>query len=429
MDYLHKFHLVEAEKARVLGQFLEAEELYEQAIASAVERGCIQEEALAYELAAKHYLARGREKFAQTYIKEAHACYERSGAAAKVKDLETCYPQFFAQGANSTTSDHSAIATLEQQIAQQTIALQKSEANYHNLIQTANSIILRYDPQGRIHDMNDYGLRFLGYEEHEILGRTLLETIIPETELSGRDRKQFIQDLLRNPASYSHVEGENLCRDGTRVWIAWSSQAILDEGQVVEILSVGSDITQRKQAEEALQRSEARFRNIFENSQVGIFRNRICDGLILDANQRFANLYGFDSPEEMIGRESTRDYYVNPNDRQHFLELLKRDREVRSYEVQMRKRDGTVFWGLFSSYLNAADDYIEGILADISDHKQAEEALQRSEAKFRAIFENSQVGIFRTRLSDGLILNANQRFANLLGFDLPEEIIGLSSST
>ncbi|MEH2421614.1 MAG: AAA family ATPase [Nostoc sp.] len=97
MNYLHKYHLVQAEIARVLGQLLEAEEFYEQAIQGARENGYIQEEALAYELAAKHYLVRGREKFAQTYMKEAHYCYERWGASAKVKDLETHYPQLFLQ--------------------------------------------------------------------------------------------------------------------------------------------------------------------------------------------------------------------------------------------------------------------------------------------------------------------------------------------
>ncbi|PSB05889.1 histidine kinase [filamentous cyanobacterium CCP2] len=318
---------------------------------------------------------------------------------------------------------------LQQEIAerQQTeAALRQSEANYRNLLQTANSVIIRYDPQGRIRYINDYGVKLLGYEEHQILGRTLFETIIPDIETSGRDVKPFVHDLLRNPQLYPQGEGENLCRDGRRVWMVWSNQAIFNEqGEVVEILSVGNDTTQRRQAEEALQRSEAKFRTIFENSQIGIFRVRICDGLILDANQRFANLYGFDSPEEMIGLESTTSYYVNPSERQQFLELLKRDKEVRSYEVQMRKRDGTVFWGLFSSYLNAANGYIEGVMADISDHKQAEEALQRSEAKFRAIFANSQVGIYRTRICDGLILDANQRFANLFGFDSPQEIIGL----
>ncbi|MBN3874969.1 AAA family ATPase, partial [Nostoc sp. JL23] len=97
MNYLHKYHLVEAEKARVLGQLLEAEDFYEQAIQGARENAYIQEEALAYELAAKFYLGRGREKIAQLYMKEAHYCYEGWGATAKVKDLETRYPQFFAQ--------------------------------------------------------------------------------------------------------------------------------------------------------------------------------------------------------------------------------------------------------------------------------------------------------------------------------------------
>ncbi|MBD2077109.1 AAA family ATPase [Phormidium sp. FACHB-592] len=121
MNYLHKYYLAEAEKARVLGQLFEAEEFYEQAIHGARDNEYLQEEALAYELAAKFYLSRGREKFAQTYMKEARYCYERWGATAKVKDLETRYPQFFPQSldvaytpirttAGTTTSDTSHIA-------------------------------------------------------------------------------------------------------------------------------------------------------------------------------------------------------------------------------------------------------------------------------------------------------------------------------
>lgn len=100
MNYLHKYHLVEAEKARVLDRWFEAEEFYEQAIQGARDNEYLQEEALAYELAAKFYLSRGREKFAQTYMKEAHYCYERWGATAKVRDLENRYQQFFPQSSD-----------------------------------------------------------------------------------------------------------------------------------------------------------------------------------------------------------------------------------------------------------------------------------------------------------------------------------------
>ncbi len=97
MNYLHKFYLVEAEKARVLGQMVEAIDFYEQAIKGAKDNGFIQEEALAYELAAKFYLGRGMEKIAQTYMNEAHYGYLHWGATAKVKDLESRYPQFFVK--------------------------------------------------------------------------------------------------------------------------------------------------------------------------------------------------------------------------------------------------------------------------------------------------------------------------------------------
>ncbi|RKZ74214.1 MAG: serine/threonine protein kinase, partial [Candidatus Parabeggiatoa sp. nov. 1] len=96
LNFQHKYDLVEAEKARVLGQNWEAAELYEKAIAGAKENEYLHEEALAYELAAEFYLGRGMKQFAQTYLKEAHYRYQQWGALAKVRDLETRYPQFLA---------------------------------------------------------------------------------------------------------------------------------------------------------------------------------------------------------------------------------------------------------------------------------------------------------------------------------------------
>jgi PAS domain S-box-containing protein len=299
-------------------------------------------------------------------------------------------------------------------------ALRQSEANYRNLVQTANSIIIRFDTEGRIQYLNDYGLRFFGYEADQILGRTLLETIVPETETSGRDLRQFVCDLFQHPESYLQTENENLCRDGRRVWVSWSNQAILNEhGHLVEILSVGNDITQRKQAEKALQRSEAKFRNIFENSQIGIFRTRLRDGLILDANQRLANLFGFDSPDEVIGVKHTADFYVNPSDRQRAIELLKQHGELQNFEVQMQKQDGTPFWGLYSSRLNSLDGYMEGVIADISDRKQAEAALQQSEERFRGIFENAALGIAIASV-EGKNLKINPSVTKILGYSETE---------
>ncbi|MEG4581751.1 AAA family ATPase [Microcoleus sp. MON1_C5] len=93
MNYLHKYHLVEAEKNRVLARKTEAIEFYDIAIKGAKENGYIQEEALANELAAKFYLDWSKEKVAASYMQEAYYCYARWGALAKVEDLENRYPQ------------------------------------------------------------------------------------------------------------------------------------------------------------------------------------------------------------------------------------------------------------------------------------------------------------------------------------------------
>ncbi|MCT7950561.1 AAA family ATPase [Ancylothrix sp. C2] len=91
MNFLHKYHLIEAEKARVLGQKLEAMEYYDQAIQGAKTQGYIQEVALASELAGEFYLTLGREKIAKTYLTDAYKAYQSWGAKAKLQDLESRY--------------------------------------------------------------------------------------------------------------------------------------------------------------------------------------------------------------------------------------------------------------------------------------------------------------------------------------------------
>ncbi len=96
MNYLHKWHLVEAERHRVLGNKAEAIEMYDRAIEGAKENKYLNDEALANELAAKFYWEWGKTKVAQSYIFEAYYCYVEWGASAKVTDLEKRYPHLFA---------------------------------------------------------------------------------------------------------------------------------------------------------------------------------------------------------------------------------------------------------------------------------------------------------------------------------------------
>ncbi|MEG4801575.1 ATP-binding protein [Microcoleus sp. ARI1-B5] len=114
MNHLHNFHLVEAEKHRVLGDNFQAMEEYDRAIGLAKQNEYMNEEALAQELAAKFYIAWGKEKIARVYLADAHYCYTHWGAQAKVEDLEKKYPQLLIiiPAATSMTSDGATITNI-----------------------------------------------------------------------------------------------------------------------------------------------------------------------------------------------------------------------------------------------------------------------------------------------------------------------------
>jgi PAS domain S-box-containing protein len=244
-------------------------------------------------------------------------------------------------------------------------------------------------------------------KQSQLIGILYLENNL-STGVFTRDRLQVLKLLIAQAA---------ISLENARLYERLEDYAKTLERRVEErTQALQQEIAERQQTEAALRRSEAKFRNIFENSQVGIFRVRLSDGLLLDANQRHANLFGFDSPEEIIGLEHVIGYYADPSDHQHLIELLKRDREVRSFEAQMRKRDGTLFWGLFSLYLNADDDYIEGVIADISDRKQAEAALQTSEEQLRLALIASNQGLYDMNLKTEEIV-VNPEYALMLGYD------------
>ena len=133
-------------------------------------------------------------------------------------------------------------------------ALRESERKYRELVEHANSIILHWTRDGRVIFLNEFGQRFFGYSQAEICGRHVIGTIVPETESSGRDLRSLMDEICKNPAAFEQNVNENLRRNGEHVWVAWTNKVVLDQqGQVAEILSIGADITERKQAQEKLQ--------------------------------------------------------------------------------------------------------------------------------------------------------------------------------
>lgn len=141
----------------------------------------------------------------------------------------------------------------ERALNQQAEALANNEQEFRHLVEAANSIIIKADTEGTITFINDFGLRFFGYTEQELIGRKAVGTIIPPVDLEGQDLAALISDLAKNPQSYRVNVNENMKKDGTRVWISWSNKALLDEeGRTAGTLTVGNDITELKLSREEL---------------------------------------------------------------------------------------------------------------------------------------------------------------------------------
>jgi PAS domain S-box-containing protein len=141
-------------------------------------------------------------------------------------------------------------------VARRTDALRESERNYRELVQGADSIILRWRRDGTISFINDYGAVFFGYRPEELLEQQLY-ILVPRHQTKGRDLHQMLLDIFEHVDQYRVNLNQNCRKDGTLVWISWHNRPIVDEsGQVVEMLSVGTDITTRIETEERLKRNE-----------------------------------------------------------------------------------------------------------------------------------------------------------------------------
>ena len=158
-----------------------------------------------------------------------------------------------------------------------------SEAKYRELVENANSIILRMDLNGRVTFFKEFAQTFFGYTEAEILGRSVVGTIVPEEDSAGRDLARLIGDLVRHPERYASNQNENMRKNGQRPWVAWANKPVVDEqGKMVEILCIGNDISERKRAEDALQQSEAELATIYNHAPVIM--------ALLDADRRVRRL-------------------------------------------------------------------------------------------------------------------------------------------
>ena len=198
-------------------------------------------------------------------------------------------------------------------------------------------------------------------------------------------------------------------------------------GERTKTIGVNQDITDRIVAESSLRESEDKFRSAFLSSPDAININRLSDGLYIDINQGFTSLTGFTS-EDVKGKTSKDiDIWCDYKDREKLVSDLKAQGYCSNLQAEFRRKDKSITTALMSARVISlnGEPHIISITRDISDRITAENLLADARNEFESIFENSHVGIMFLR--GGRVLHrGNQRLAEILGFDSPEDMAGIS---
>ncbi|MGZ4931867.1 MAG: PAS domain S-box protein [Halobacteriota archaeon] len=277
-------------------------------------------------------------------------------------------------------------------------ALAQSELQYRQLVDTANVIILRADPQLTITYCNDYTLKLLGYTAEEFIGQPVVGTLLPPTESTGRDLAQMARDVLDHPERYEHNRNEVLAKDGRRLWIEWTNAPEYDEaGNYTGVLSTGIDVTEHVAAEEALKRSKEQFQNLFNSSAVAqVYYDTT--GCPVRANHATLALFGiadvralqhmtiFSSPR-MSDDDKARLRAGQPLQYEHTYDFDAIKASGSFATTNSGKRHFHVFFTpLFDTETRSIGGYLCQI-TDMTERKRADNLLQEAHEKVQALNE------------------------------------------
>ena len=273
----------------------------------------------------------------------------------------------------------------------------ESEEKYRELVENANSIILKWLRDGRISFLNEYGLNFFGYRQEEIIGQPVMGTIVPDVEKGGRDLIGLMEDIFDNPAQYEKNLNENMRKDGSRAWIAWTNRPIRnDHGTVIGMFSVGTDITELKRMEETLSERENFLETLLYAIPIPVFY-KDGQGRYLEVNRAFETFFGA-TRKKLLGKTV---FDILPPDlaaRYHnedtdlFEAKGRQQYESRVIDAQGKLRD-VIYSSVVFTDRKAAVSSLIGALLDITDRKQAEDALAEAKGMLEAAIAHSPVGI------------------------------------
>lgn len=303
-------------------------------------------------------------------------------------------------------------------------ALHKSEAHLRILLQTIPDLIWLKDVNGVYLSCNKMFERFFGSKEDEIIGKTDYSFVDKELADSFRENDTI---AMAAGKSTTNEEWITFADDGHAAFLETIKTPMSDlKGNIIGVLGVGRDLTERKHMEEALRESEELFKTIFEKSPIAIALIDM-QGRAIMSNLPFSEMIGYSYAElsKMKFTEFTFEEDIE-KDFTQFVDLI--EGRISNYSMEKRyiHKNGNLIWAnLFVAIIHdksGKPKEIIGMVEDITERKQNEVALIESELKYRSFFENSMDAILLTSPAEGRTLAANQAACIMFGYTEAELI-------
>jgi PAS domain S-box-containing protein len=257
-----------------------------------------------------------------------------------------------------------------------------------SLVDNQSIWVNQLDNQGNVIFWNKAAELISGYSRDEVLGGTdIWEWSYPDEDY--RRKVMETASMIIQGEEINGFETTIISKNGDKKTVSWYSRSLMDSREnIIGSIAFGLNVTDRKRAEEDLQKSEERYKSYYDNALVGLFSSKISDGTFLELNSKAAQLLGM--PIEKIQRKvRSLDLYRDPEQRRKLVETLQREGEAHDFEVDMLLKNGKEVTFSLSVKAYPEDGYMEGAVIDITDNKRAERALRNSEEKYRNVVQNA----------------------------------------
>ncbi|MGD0878656.1 MAG: PAS domain S-box protein [Anaerolineales bacterium] len=290
--------------------------------------------------------------------------------------------------------------------------LQVSEERFRRAFETdQDGMLLIKKTGGQILNSNQSAEHMLGYSKKTLRKKNMWELGILKDERQFRETSLYLEEQ----GVVDFVDKTIPTRSGGNIP---ADVYLMDRAAVIQCNI--RDVTTRKQADEALQKSEEKFRNLFNSAEVGMFRTRLDGSEILDFNEKYLKILGY-TIDEIKGKPSKM-LWADKDERDRMTELLKAEGQVTDFEFVLLTKQGETRTCITSLRLYPDQGILEGSIQDITERKRAEDALRMSEDRYRMLMDTIPDGVIVH--SQGRILYANPASAKHIGAASPADLIG-----